>query len=202
MQKVVLIGALLMVLIGGAVAQAAPPHRSDFDPRLDVVGVLAPGALGLPGEQITWIITVTNEGTTPGADLLITDTIRSELRLDSAETDHGSFRIENQDVIFTIPVLNPGESAQMRIMTTVLRSPADSPLTNLAQLSAGGGAAPVRAVAELPVPTALPATGYAPTTTLPGENDPSLFEVALLAFAVVAGTAWLVWRRGQYSILN
>jgi uncharacterized repeat protein (TIGR01451 family) len=201
MQKLLLIGALLMVLMGGSVAHAAPPCRNSFNPTLHVVGVLAPGALGLPGEQITWIVTVTNEGAAPGSDLVVTDTIRSELRLDSAETDHGSFTIEAQRVIFTIPVLNPGESAQMRITTTVLQGPADGPLTNTAQLLAGGGAISIRAVAELPVPTALPATGYAPIH-LPGENDPSIFEVGLLAFAIVAGTAWLVWRRGHYSILN
>jgi uncharacterized repeat protein (TIGR01451 family) len=169
-----------------------------FDPAITKTVELAPGALGLPGEQVIWTITVTNVGTAPGYDIVITDTIRSELRIDSVEVDRGSFAISEQLIVFTIPVLNPGESATMRITTTVLRGPADGLLTNEALLTGDGpnGTIMRSAKAEISVPTGLPATGYPPEEDLPGEDGPSVWLVGLVAFAVVALTALFVWRRG------
>ncbi|NDJ76848.1 MAG: DUF11 domain-containing protein [Chloroflexi bacterium] len=169
-----------------------------FDPAISKIGTLSPGALGLPGERITWTIAVSNVGSAPGTEIVITDTLRDELRIDSVETDRGTFEVAGQTVTFFIPVLNPGELVQMRITTTVLAGPESSRLVNEALLNGTGpnGAVSERAVAEMPVPTGLPSTGYPPDEMV-NAGEPSVWVVGLVAFAMVALTAWFVWRRGQ-----
>jgi len=183
-----------MYLIGGEA-----DRLSAFDPALDLAGILAPGALGLPGEQVTWVITVSNPGPVAGSNLVITDTFQDELRIERAEADRGEVAISNQTVVFTVPVLNPGDTVQMRVVTTILRSPASGVLLNQALLAANGpgGAVARNATARLFVPDGLPATGYPPADDLPGQGEPSALTIALAAFGLVALTALFVWYRGR-----
>jgi hypothetical protein len=169
-----------------------------FDPVIQKVAVLAPGALGLPHEQIGWVITVANGGSAAGTNLTITDVVRDELQIDQITVDRGTFAVNGQTVTVTVPVLNPGEALELRILTTVRRSPADGDLSNVVTLTGAGpeGAVTERAVASLSVPAKLPATGY--PRNLPGEGEPSVWAVGLIAFVLVAATAYLVWRRGSH----
>ena len=185
--------------IGAAGYSCLLDQDGAFRPSLTVAGVLAPGALGLPGEQITWIITVGNNGTAPGADIKITDRVYDELRIDSVEVDRGDFAISEQVVVFNTPTLQPGEHFQMRINTTVLRTPPSGSLANRAQLTAVGpdGVVEETALTEVFVPSGLPATGYPPADDLPGSGEPSVLAVALGAVALVALAAWFVWWRGR-----
>ncbi len=171
---------------------------SGFDPSIDLVGWLPPGSLGLPGEPVTWVITVTNASASSGVDVLVTDVLRDELLIDTVVTARGNAAISGQTVMVSIPVIAPGESVEMRINTTVLRGPASGVLVNQALLAATGpgGAIAKSAVAEVFVPTGLPATGYAPID-LPGEGEPSVAVVGLAAFGTVALTALFVWYRGR-----
>lgn len=131
-----------------------------FDPAISKIGVLEPGGLGLTGERITWIITITNIGTATGTNVIITDQMRPELRVDSLEIDDGLATIDGQSITFTIPSLEPGEVVEARIFTTVLRSPSDGMFDNTAILTAGG--ITLSATAVIPVPVGLPDTGYPP----------------------------------------
>lgn len=211
-----LIAPILVIVLFGAVLHSVEsastsgdpgivvPQQAGFDPAISVVGELAPNALGLPGERITWVITVVNAGGSPGQDIVINNSLRNELRVDSAEANYGTFEILDQAVKFMIPVLNPGQSIQMRINTTVLRGPEDGRLIHQVLLDGTGpdGAVMDNAVAEVPVPTTLPATGYPPDQDLPGEGEPSVLVVALGSVAVVMLAAYVVWRRGQQPFLQ
>jgi uncharacterized repeat protein (TIGR01451 family) len=172
---------------------------SSFDPAISLAGALAPGALGLPGEQVIWVITVNNPGPAVGSDLIVTDTLRDELRIEHAEADQGEVAISEQTVVFTVPVLKPGDTVQMRVLTTIQRSPANGVLLNQALLAVKGpgGAVARNASAELFVPDGLPATGYPPAEDLPGQGEPSAVVIGLGAFGVVALTALFVWYRGR-----
>lgn len=173
------------------------PGRTVFEPVISKIGELAPNALGLPGERVVWTISVANHGEMAGANVVITDTVRAELRVDDVATERGSYTIDGQTVTLAIPVLNPGESVVVQVTTTVLRSPASGLLVNQASLLASGpdGEVSGTARAEVSVPSGLPATGYPPD--FPGEGEPPVWAVGLGAFALVGATALVVWRRGS-----
>jgi uncharacterized repeat protein (TIGR01451 family) len=168
---------------------------------IDVMGELAPGVLGLPGEPVAWVITVQNTGQAAGQDVTITDTVHDAMRIDSTRATHGTASVSDQVVIFSIPVLNPGETAELVVHTTVLNSPVNGILENHVLLTAAGPDATIarRVSAEVFVPTGLPATGYAPPhdNDLPGEGEPSVVVFGLGAFGVVGLVAAFVWYRGR-----
>jgi uncharacterized repeat protein (TIGR01451 family) len=131
------------------------------DPAITKLGELQPGDLGLPGEQITWVITVSNPSTVNMTNVVVTDEIVPELRIDGANTDRGTVSISGQVVTFQIPFLNAGESIQMRIATTVLQSPESGEFTNLASVRSDQNTIKT-ATATVNGVTGLPDTGYRP----------------------------------------
>jgi hypothetical protein len=132
---------------------------------------------------------------------VVSDTLQPELRIDHAETAMGDAVISEQMVVFTIPVLNPGESVRMQITTTVLTSPHDGIMVNQVLLAATGPEGPLtrKAATELYLPVSLPATGYVPPTEpdFPGEGEPSSLLIALAAIGVVVLGGGVVWYRGR-----
>jgi uncharacterized repeat protein (TIGR01451 family) len=169
------------------------PGVGIFDPALSKLGVLQPGGLGLPGETLTWHITATNRGTAAGTNVIVTDTLRSELRMNSAETDRGTVTISGQTVTFTIPSLNPGESVEMRIVTTVLSNPAGGVLVNDASLVGAGPGGNVTAstTGTVAITTSLPATGYEPQESDTNRGWIVWLFAGALVLALVAG-GWVV----------
>jgi uncharacterized repeat protein (TIGR01451 family) len=91
-----------------------------FDPSISKIGFLTPGQLGVTGEQLEWVITVTNNGSTAGTNVVISDTLRSELRIDRVQTSKGTSSVNGQTVTINIPSLAPNESVQISVFTTVL----------------------------------------------------------------------------------
>lgn len=172
---------------------------SELNLTLSLEGTLVPGVLGLPGEPVTWVITLTNEGDVPGQNVVITDTLRDDLRIENVEIATGEVAVSEQVVVFTIPELPPRTTIEMKIHTTVLYSPPNGLLVNQVILVAAGadGTYTQSAAADLFVPTGLPATGYAPPHDLPGEGEPSVGMIGLAAFGMVAATAAFVWYRGR-----
>ncbi|MBN1877261.1 MAG: DUF11 domain-containing protein [Anaerolineae bacterium] len=133
-----------------------------FDPAISKIGVLQPGQLGLVGEQIEWVVTVSNNGSASGINVIITDTLRSELRVDRVSSNVIS-SISGQTVTVTIPVLNPGQSVTFSIYTTVLAS--DVTVDNTVCLVADNRNDPVCNTApsiNLPLVRELPSTGETP----------------------------------------
>jgi len=198
-------GALALILI--AVLALSPPafaqqtNRLSFDPTISLTALLPSGSLGLPGESITWVITVSNPSASAGTNVVVSDTLQPELRIDRAETAQGEAVISEQMVVFTFPVLNPGDSVRMQIATTVLASPQEGIMVNQALLAATGPEGPItrKATTEIYLPVSLPATGYVPPAEadLPGEGEPSALQIALAAVGVVLLGAAVVWYRGR-----
>lgn len=137
------------------------PDVNVADPAVSKLGELQPGQLGLPGEQLTWVVTVVNNGAVAATNVVISDQLRSELRIDGATSERGTVSINGQTVTVTVASLGAGESFQIRIQTTVLSNPSAGTLDNTVTLTADGNI--VRsATSILPVPTGLPDTGYPP----------------------------------------
>ena len=136
-----------------------------FDPAISKVGVLQDGGIGLPGETLTWMFTITNVGNGVGSNIVISDVIRPELRIENAQIDRGSVTISGQTVTFNIDWLDPGESINAQVVTTVLRSPVGGVFDNTVNLTGFGPTGITRtasASAEVPIVLRLPATGYPP----------------------------------------
>ncbi|MCC7206648.1 MAG: DUF11 domain-containing protein, partial [Anaerolineae bacterium] len=188
-------------LITSAPAPTAPPGPAPaiaiFDPALSKIGVLEAGALGLPGERVTWLFTITNVGSAAGTNIVLTDTLRPELRIDSADIDRGTVTVSGQTVTFSLPSLNPGESVAARVRTTVLSRPDGNTIVNEGVLTGtGSGGETVRrtAAAQISVPGALPATGYAPT---PDNATPAALVGGAAVILALAGLIALRRRRAR-----
>lgn len=141
-------------------AAIVEPNITVFDPAISKVGFLSAGGIGLPGEQLTWVTTVSNNSAVDGNNIVIVDNVRPELRIESVETDKGTVVVDDQTVTVTIPKLNAGEQVQFRIITTVLSSPLDGVITNTVTLVNNN----ISATASLVVArvTQLPNTGQTP----------------------------------------
>jgi uncharacterized repeat protein (TIGR01451 family) len=194
-----LLSVVITAVITPAPAHAQPEGSTVFDPSIVLSAMLPSGSMGLPGDPITWVITVSNTGVASGTNVVISDTVQSELRIDHAQTQQGEVAISDQMVVFTIPVLNAGESVSMQINTTVLYRPNKGVLLNQALLAASGPEGPItrKAVAELFLPTSLPATGYPPAEDMPGDGEPSALQIGLAALVAVLVAAAAVWYRGR-----
>ncbi len=138
------------------------PGPGITDPALSKIGVLEPGQLGLPGEQITWIITVTNPTGQALTNIVVSDTFQPELQIDSVTTTLGSAGVNGQTVTVLIPFLSAGESATINVVTTVLSNPAAPYFENYVTMTADGGRF-AEATAQVPTVGGLPDTGYPPT---------------------------------------
>ncbi|MBL8156344.1 MAG: PKD domain-containing protein, partial [Anaerolineae bacterium] len=132
------------VSVGSAapVEAAAPsPNREVYDPALSKIGFLPAGSIGLPGEALHWVTTVTNVSGAPESNLVIVDQVRPELRIDSVMVANGSsYTVNGQRVEVTIPSLLPGQSQDFTIVTTVLTSPLNGILDNTVTDNLGGSA--------------------------------------------------------------
>lgn len=177
--------------------------RARFAPKFAITGVLPAGSLGLPGETITWVITVTNNSATSGTDLIVTDKLPPDLRIESAEAARGEVSVSEQMVVFTLPELAPNDQATFFIYTTVQSGPANGLILNQAALVASGPEGPISQIAqaEVSVPTGLPPTGYAPTVEAPPVLErPSLGLLAMIALTLVGLTAGYVYYRGRVNL--
>ncbi|MBI5961513.1 MAG: DUF11 domain-containing protein [Chloroflexi bacterium] len=203
--SVIVLTTVILVPFHAANASGVCPGRAraagqlGFDPVFTITGTMSPGVLGLPGEPVTWTITITNASTTAGSGIVVTDTLPDTLRIDGVNVVQGQAAVGGQSVVYTLPALNPGETVQIEILTTVIRGPANGILINHAALTAQGpqGVVTKNAVAEVFVPTGLPATGYPPSEDLPGDGEPPVWMVGMIAALIVALAAMFVWARGR-----
>lgn len=102
-------------------AENVSPAIGIFDPAISKIGFLVPGQVGVTGEQLEWIVTVTNNGTATGTNIQITDIVDSRLSVNSIDTPVGQAVVAGQTVVVTLPTLAPGQTVQFSIFTTVLR---------------------------------------------------------------------------------
>ena len=137
--------------------QDANPAIGVFDPAISKLGFLTPGQTGVSGEQIEWIVTISNPGDVPGQNVTITDTLQEALRVDSVNAPGASVSINGQTVTVTYATLNPGETVQFSIFTTVLDG---ASLSNTACVNASNQAADECATGSFV--SQLPRTGETP----------------------------------------
>jgi len=167
-----------------------------FDPAISKVGVLEDGGVGLPGEKLTWILTIINVGNTPGTDVVIADTVPSQLRVDAAAIDYGTYSLSGQTVTFYIPVLNPGQTVMAYIYTTVLSSPLS--VDNTVTISGMGPDGLVQsdsASAHVEGVGSLPNTGYPPSEPEPTPAAPRSALPWVLGSTLLVGLALAgIWR--------
>ncbi|MEO1644495.1 MAG: hypothetical protein AAFR67_04870, partial [Chloroflexota bacterium] len=133
-----------------------------FDPALSKIGLLLPGELGLLGERLQWVTTITNNGTVTGTNVIFTDTLRLELRVESVTSTQGIGIISGQTVTVNLGDIVPGQVITVIIETTVLQS--NITVDNIACVDADNSSeicvlsAPISTVNV----TELPATGETP----------------------------------------
>lgn len=177
----------------GALLNALNPNITVFDPGLSKIGLLPAGGIGLPGEQVTWVTTVSNDGGAAGNNIVLVDVLRPELRIDSATTDRGTVNINGQTVTVVIPTLAPGERVEFRIVTTILSSPVSGILENTVSIAGSG----VSASANVPVVrvTSLPATGQTPWWRMWVLGAVAGLTVLAAASLIVAGRGGATVRR-------
>ena len=96
------------------------PQIDIFDPAISKLGFLLPGQVGVTGEQLEWVVTVSNTGNAVGQNVVITDTLDARLRIDSVNAPSAAVSISGQTVSVTYATLGVGQSVQFSIFTTVL----------------------------------------------------------------------------------
>lgn len=101
-------------------SSVSAPDIEIFDPAISKLGLLVPGQTGVTGEQLEWIVTVSNTGNVAGNNVVVTDTLIDALRVDSVEAPGANVSINGQTVSVTYTTLNVGQTVQFSIFTTVL----------------------------------------------------------------------------------
>ena len=167
---------------------AAAPVINVFDPAISKVGFLQPGEVGVTGETLDWSITVTNQGDAAGENVVITDTLIDALAPENVTTTKGTTNISGQTVTVNIGTLNPGETVNITITTTVLEG---VQVDNTACLTANG-VDQLCTQAGAGVVSALPATGETPWW-----RSWVVAALSLLGIGVAAGV--VVKRRAPHA---
>ncbi|NJR12736.1 hypothetical protein HC776_02395 [bacterium] len=105
-----------------------------FDPAISKLGILLPGQVGVRGEQLEWVVSLQNTGSQAGQNVIVTDTLRPELRIDRVTAPGGSVTISGQTVSVAIPPSTWARwcsSASLQPFCAALRSiirPASAPI--------------------------------------------------------------------------
>lgn len=145
-----------MLLVFGLVSPVSAAENLSFQ----LEGRLVGGRMGLPGEQVVWVITLLNTGIAPETNILILDSVAPELRIDDVTASVGQVSVVGQTVAIALAELRPGDSQQFMLTTTILASPEEGILENAAEIEGRGlSAATSVQVARV---LALPATGQTP----------------------------------------
>ncbi len=102
------------------VADGSPAEFTVFDPAISKIGVLMPGEVGVTGEQLEWMVTVSNTGNAPGFNVTVTDALHDGLRIDGVDAPGATVTIVGQTVTVTYARLDPGQTVHFSIFTTVI----------------------------------------------------------------------------------
>ena len=132
------------------------------DPAISKIGFLRPGEIGVTGERIEWVVTVSNPGDISLTNVVVTDTINSAYQILRVEGD-GSATVQGQTVRVIFDLLSPGQTAQFSILTTVVNG---VQVANTVCLNADDVSQEYCATAPGPVDM-LPETGETPPWRAP-----------------------------------
>lgn len=88
------------------------------------------------GDNVTYTLTVTNEGPSMSTSLIVTDSIPAELTLVSSNASVGSIVESNGNILWRFPILSNNASATMHVIATAA---APAAITNVAYLGFAEG---------------------------------------------------------------
>jgi uncharacterized repeat protein (TIGR01451 family) len=108
--------------------------------------------IAIPGQVITWTISVSNPNEATLNDVVISDEIADDLTILEASSSAGTVVIDGQTITVTIATLQPGQTVRITIRTQVSDAPSVTVIDNRV------GTAEVR----LTLVTVLPRTGETP----------------------------------------
>ena len=108
--------------------------------------------IAIPGQIITWTITVSNPNENTLNDVVVSDVIMDDLTIVEASSSAGTVVIDGQTVTVTLATLQPGQTVTITIRTRVSDAPSVTVIDNEV------GTAEVR----LTLITVLPNTGETP----------------------------------------
>jgi uncharacterized repeat protein (TIGR01451 family) len=165
-----------------------PPAQQTPTPPAPGVGIESPRIakqvnppFAMPGQIVTWTMTVFNHNTVPVGNVSFTDSVPSDLEILSASASAGSVQVSGQKVTFAIDPINAGETITVTVETQ-LRTGISIPflITNTANMEppyVGSASASLASV------TMLPATGEEPWWRVP-------ILIGAGGLLVGAGTLW------------
>lgn len=111
----------VQVIEGDPVQEASDNNGlSIADPAISKIGFLVPGQVGVTGERLEWIVTVTNQDTDPISNLVIVDDVDTRLSVTSVSANGATSNINGQVVTVTYATIGAGETVQFSIFTDVL----------------------------------------------------------------------------------
>lgn len=125
-----------------------------FEPTMTMLGLTQRVTIG---QQVEWVVNFSNIGDAAGQNIVIADTVGTGLQVDHVQINTGTVSVNGRDVTVSIPALNPDESVQFSIFTTII---AETDLGNMACVTAANLSGE-KCVQGLPV-QALPKTGEIP----------------------------------------
>jgi uncharacterized repeat protein (TIGR01451 family) len=124
-------------------------------------------ALAIPGDSVTFTLTVTNGGSAAASNVVITDNFPTQLQVVSASSTQGTFTVDGGTVIFVIGTVNPNQVVMLNVVTKVRTSvtpPVD--VSNTAILTWPGGSARNSNTVSVRITRGqLPSTGEHPGDT-------------------------------------
>ena len=87
------------------------------------------------GEDLEFILTVTNQGDKPALDVVVVDPLPDFLAYVSSSTSRGTIAVEGNQIIITLGAVQHNEVIEIRIITRVLRIPSPPNNVNTVQLA-------------------------------------------------------------------
>lgn len=147
----------------------------------------------VPGGLVTWTVTIRNPGTDPLSDIIITDTLTSNMTLENVTINNGNIESEGNAIVATTGVMQFNETAVMTIISRVDEDVfAGEVLQNTSCATSVGGTSSICDTASVriaPDADLLPATGEQNTTvdSNTGANPGWLALAALLLLSSLLG---------------
>ena len=168
------------------------PNTSVFDPA--IVKLVDP-ALALPGEVVTYTITVNNRGNTDAVNAVVTDPVSNRLTITGANTPQGTYTISGNTVTFSLGTIKGGQVITM-IITARIRPDVVPPVDfdNIATAVLNGKT--LSSTVTLHVTRGnLPNTGEHPDGPTPSSTSPIIWAIAWGGCVAALGGIVLVKRR-------
>lgn len=170
------------------------PNVSVADPVITKTGN---PALARPGDTVVFTLTVTNSGSAPAVNVIVTDPLPSQLVYISATAIQGTFTATSNMVLFTLGTVNPGQVLTLTLTTRIAGSVVPpATIVNTATLVDDLGHTSSSSATIHITAGNLPGTGEHPTDENGTPSIPWFGVVALLILVGAFAVRMIGQRRG------